>query len=62
MAGILNLVYSVIVLLVASVGVVFVLWTTGPDETDATLGWQNAVVMALVVAFLLAMIAGINVS
>lgn len=57
MAGLLNVAYSVAVLLVAVAGIVYVLGFVGDDPRDDGFDWLAAAVGVLVALFLAVMLA-----
>lgn len=60
MAGLLNIVYSVLVLIVAVVGVAFVFYATGTDgDGNESANWSQWVLTLVVAAFLAVMVGGL---
>lgn len=60
MAEVLNLIYSVLILAIAGVGVVYALWAT-PNGRDGQTRLRSGLVAAAVVLFLLVMIGALVV-
>lgn len=58
MAGILNTLYSLLVLLIAAAGVVYVLWTARDTRSEET-PWRHGLAAGAVVLYLVAMIGAL---